>query len=131
MYPSIRSDAVAELAAIGGIGRFGELALVDGDAACQRSMVAVDTVVGYLQVMAPAVHEDATAALRTVGDGDAVNARRVAQEVAGEIVAVRCAIGQHGGAIREGSFRPLSPDIDAGSGWIAHALGKDGDARAF
>src|SRR5512135_606890 len=114
MYPSIRSDAVAELAAIGGKGRLGELALVDGDTASQRSMVAVDTVVGYLQTMAPPVHEDATATLRTVGDGDAVNARRVAQEIAGEIIAVRCAVGQHGGASRERSFRPLSPDIDAG-----------------
>ena len=40
--------------------------------------VVVDTVVGDLDVVSPAVHEDAAAALGTVGDAQAVDARRVA-----------------------------------------------------
>ena len=63
-------------------------ALADRDAAGQRSLVVVNAVVGDLQVVGPAVHEDAAAALRAVGDGHAVDARRVALEVARERVAV-------------------------------------------
>ncbi len=62
----------------------GKFTLADVDAARQRSGVVVDPVVGDLQVMPPAVDEDAAAALGAVGDAQAVNARRVALEVAGE-----------------------------------------------
>ena len=47
----------------------------------------VDAGVGDLQVVVPAVREDRAAALRAVDDADAVDARRVAQEVAGAVVA--------------------------------------------
>ncbi len=66
-------------------------ALADGDAAGQCSLVVVDAVVGDLEVVAPAVDQDAAAALGTVGDGQAVDARRVAPEVARErIVCSSC-----------------------------------------
>ncbi len=61
-----------------------EFALADVDAARERSGVVVDAVVGDLQVVAPGVDEDAAAALRAVGDAQAVDARRVALEVARE-----------------------------------------------
>ena len=69
-----------------------KLALAQVDAARERSGVAVDPVVGDLQVMAPAVDEDAAAALGAVGDTQPVDAGRVAHEVAGERV------GCHGAA---------------------------------
>ena len=58
-----------------------ELPLADGDAARERAGIAVDPVVGDLQVVVPGVHEDATTTLRAVGQREAVDARRVAQEV--------------------------------------------------
>ena len=56
----------------------------------KRAGIAVDPVVGDLQVMRPAVHEDAAAALRAVGDAQAIDARRVALEVARERVCAYC-----------------------------------------
>src|SRR6266576_531819 len=61
-------------------------ALTDVDAARKRSSVADDPVVADLQVMPPAVDEDSAATLGTVGDAQAVNARRVACVVARERV---------------------------------------------
>src|SRR5712664_1993249 len=59
-------------------------ALSDGDASGQGSLVIVDTVIRDLQVVCPAVCEDAATTLRPVRDGKAIDARRVAHEVAGE-----------------------------------------------
>ena len=61
------------------VGRF---TLADVDAARQRADVVVHAVVGDLQIMAPGVYEDAAAALRAVSNGQPVNARRIALEVA-------------------------------------------------
>ena len=58
--------------------RRSKFALADADAARERSGIVVDAVVGDLQVMRPAVHEDAAAALGAVGDAQPVDARRVA-----------------------------------------------------
>ena len=65
-----------------GSERIGELTLANADAARERARIVVDPVVGDLQVMRPAVHEDAAAALGAVGDGQTIDARRVAIEVA-------------------------------------------------
>ena len=59
------------------------LNLADGDAAGQSSRVAANAVVGDFQVVIPAMGEDAAAALAAVGEGDAVNTRRAAEEVVG------------------------------------------------
>src|SRR5256885_10934448 len=48
-----------------------------------------DPVVGDLQLVPPAVHEDATAALRAVLDGQPIDARGVAVEVARERIRAR------------------------------------------
>ena len=61
-----------------------EFTLAYVDAAGKRSSVAVDPVVGDLQVMTPAVDEDAAAALGAVGDAQAVDAGRDCTEVARE-----------------------------------------------
>jgi hypothetical protein len=50
-----------------------EFALTDPDAAGERAAIVADTVVGDFKVMAPAVNENAAAALGTVGDQQAVN----------------------------------------------------------
>ena len=57
-----------------------------GRSACRLTAfrVVVDPVVGDFQVVCPAVDEDAAAALGAVGDAQAVDARRVAVEVARE-----------------------------------------------
>ena len=85
--------------------RWREFTLADVDAARERSGVVGDAVVGDLQVMAPGVDEDAAAALRAVADAQAVNARRVAPEVARERVVGRCGVGAatacRAGAVRE------------------------------
>src|SRR6266481_4942699 len=65
------------------VGRW-EFTLTQVNAARKRAGIVVDPVVGNLQVMAPAVHKDAAAALRAVGDAQAIDARRIALEVAGE-----------------------------------------------
>src|SRR5215469_5230179 len=64
------------------------LALANGNAAGQSSLVVSDTVVGDLEVVGPSVNVDAAATLRAVGHGEAINPRRVAVEVTGERVAV-------------------------------------------
>ena len=61
----------------------GELTLAEGDSARERAGIVVDPVVGDLQVVVPAVDEDAAAALGAVPDGEAVNRRRIALKVAG------------------------------------------------
>src|ERR1017187_8529007 len=60
-----------------------EFALADADAAGERTGIIVDPVVGDLQEMRPAVDEDAAAALGTVGDTQPIDARRVANVIAG------------------------------------------------
>src|SRR5713101_9693704 len=64
-----------------------KFALADVDAARKRSSIAGNPVVGDLQVMPPAVDEDAAATLGTLGDAQAVDARRVAGVVARERIA--------------------------------------------
>src|SRR5205085_7065470 len=63
-------------------------ALADADTAGERAGVVGDPVVRDLQLMPPAVYPDAAATLRAVLDGQAVDARRVAIEVAR--VRIRC-----------------------------------------
>src|ERR1700758_3229571 len=70
-----------------------KFALTKVDAARKRSGVVVDAVVGNLQVMRPPMHEDAAAALRAVGDSQAVDARWVARVVARERVGRIAAAG--------------------------------------
>ena len=67
--------------------RVGELAIADGDAAGESAVVAMDAVVGDLGVVVPAVQEDRPATLGAVDDTDAIDARGVAEEVAGSVVA--------------------------------------------
>ena len=43
--------------------------------------------------MDPAMSKNTAAPLRTVGDGEAVDTRRVAQEIAGEVIAILGAVG--------------------------------------
>ena len=87
-----------------------KFALAYGDTARQRSLIVVDAIVGDFQVMRPRVYEDATTSLGTVGDGQAVDARRVAYEIA-RVQIVRAMgtragdVQQEGGAVQEGSFR--------------------------
>src|SRR5271165_3991133 len=76
--------------------RYGELTLAKVDAARERSGIAVNPVVGDLQVMVPAVDEDAAATLRTLSDGQPIDARRVAHEVTGVGVRNDPAIGTLG-----------------------------------
>src|SRR5205823_5573532 len=66
-----------------------EFALADVDAAGERSGVVVYAVVGDLQIVTPGVDEDTAATLRAVADSQAVNAGRIAPEVAGERVVGR------------------------------------------
>ncbi len=58
--------------------------LADRDAARQCSLVVVNAIVGDFQVVGPSVYVDAAASLGTVGNRQAVNARRVALEAARE-----------------------------------------------
>ena len=51
-----------------------KLALAHADAARERTGIVEDPVVGDLQVMRPAVHKDAAAALGAVGDAQPVDA---------------------------------------------------------
>src|SRR4029077_2357509 len=59
----------------------GEFALTDVDAARERAGIVRDPVVGDLEEMAPAVHEQATAALRSILDRQSVDAGGIAVEV--------------------------------------------------
>src|ERR1700756_1870198 len=74
-----------------------EFTLANVDAAPKRAGVVVDAVVGDLNVVSPTVHEDGAAALRAVGDGQAVDPGRIAPEVAGVVAG-----GSTRGAIRAG-----------------------------
>src|SRR5262249_49174362 len=107
-----------------------ELTLADVDAAGERADVAVNTVVGNLQVVVPAVDEDTASALRAVGDGKAVNARRVALEVARERVTTVMAVsrGEQRGLRRIGVGRP---DLARIRRVEIHALAENRDARAL
>ena len=117
--------------------RIRELAVADGDAAGQRAVVGADARVGDFQVVVPAVRADRAAALRAVDHGDAVDARRVAQEVAGAVVAsVRLrgaggAVGRAGGEVliprREAAGGAGTPEVGA-VGRNANAAGEHGDA---
>src|ERR1035437_2547373 len=62
-----------------GVGVF---ALANGNAAGQGSLVVQHPVVRDLQIVAPAVNQDAAAALRTVLNSQPVDRGRIAQEVA-------------------------------------------------
>ncbi len=94
------------------------LAVAEIDAARQRAVVAEDAGVGHLEVVVPAMQEDAATTLRAVADREAIDARRVAQEVAGAIVApgsarragraIRRAVGQVDAAIRERAGDPAA-----------------------
>src|ERR1035438_7410444 len=75
-----------------------KFALADADAAGERTGIIVDPVVGDLQEMRPAVDEDAAAALGAVGDTQPIDARRVANVIAG----VRVGIGDNPPAVIEG-----------------------------
>ena len=96
-----------------------KLALADIDATRERSRVVGDPVVGDLDVVPPAVHEDAATPLGAVGDAQAVDGRGVAPEVAAERIGrIRAARGAIGGrqqrrASREsaGGRRPDSERI--------------------
>ncbi len=110
-------------------GAVGRLHLPHGNAPCQRAGVARHAVVGNLHVVVPAVHEDPAAALRAVRERDAVDARRIAQEVARIRVAVRRAVGQRradavGRAVRIGLQAIRARHV-------AHALPEHGDGRAL
>ena len=58
-------------------------------AAREGSAIVVDPVVGDFHVMVPGMQPDTAAALRTVGEGQAIEARWVAKEVAGVCGAIR------------------------------------------
>ncbi len=110
-------------------GAVGRLHLPNGDATGERASVARHTGVGDLQVMVPAMHEDPAAALRAVGEGDAVDARRVAQEVARVVVAVVRAVRERRADAVRGAVRIGLQAV--GARHVAHALGKHGHGRAL
>src|ERR1700687_1459000 len=58
--------------------------LANVDTARKGSLIVVNAVVVDMQVMPPGVNEDGSASLGTVGDGQPIDARGVALEVAGE-----------------------------------------------
>ncbi len=123
------------------------LSLAHRDTARQRSLVVVDAVVRDLQIVSPAVHKDAAAALGAVGHCQAVDARGVALEVARERIrgvaiagvtpAVRVAridvVRIHEWVTKEQrrTHRERVCRERKGSGGETHALGEHGDARAF
>ena len=111
------------------VGRF---TLADVDAARQRADIVVHPVVGDFQVMRPGVREDTAAALGAVGDGQTIDARRVALEVARVRVGTRrkAIVGrQNHGAGRESGFRAASVIARGAEG--IHALGQDRDSSSF
>src|SRR5213078_1092813 len=97
---AVRQLKISDKAALAGSGsrvggapcevRGRKFTLPDVDPARERSGVVVDPVVGDLQVMAPAVHEDGAAALGAVGDAQAVDAGRIAPEAARERIRSGC-----------------------------------------
>src|ERR1700730_1989518 len=106
MYMNIVLEQERLLHAHGVYDRIGRLPLADIDAARECACVAVDTVIGNLQIVRPAVCEDTAAALRAVGDGDPVDSRWIAPEVAWEGLAIVVASSQRARAGWEVSFRP-------------------------
>src|SRR5215469_2222087 len=83
--------ACQRVAVVPGNQGVGSLALSDRDTASHGSGVVIDPVVRNLQSMSPTVHEDSATTLRAVGDGQTIDARWVAEEVAG--VAGEIAVG--------------------------------------
>ncbi len=63
-------------------GRVHSLHLADRDPARQRPAIPMDRDVGHFGVVVKAVEEDTATALRTIGEGYAIDARWVAKEVA-------------------------------------------------
>ena len=119
-----------------------EFTLTDVDPAGHRSGVVRDPVVGDLQIMPPAVHEDATAALRAVLDGQRIDARWIAVEVTRERIRPRIVAAETGGVARgsgqqqgarrehaRGSRR-TSENI-GGTVRNSHALRQHGDGGPF
>src|SRR5690348_5559991 len=96
-------------------------------------------VIGNLQVVTPCVDEDAAAALGAVDHAEAVNARRIAEEVAGIRVVLVVARsheailgGQRNAAGRErGLCRSAAEGVDSGSAGDVDALAEYGDGRSF
>src|ERR1700737_1981681 len=62
-------------------GPVSSLRLADGDATRESSGIGFDPVIGDFRGMVPAVEENTPTALRTVGDGQAIDARWVTEEV--------------------------------------------------
>ena len=62
--------------------------------------------------MIPRVYVDAATTLRAVHQRQAVDARRIAEEVRGEVVAIRVAVGQHARARREVALRAVALPVD-------------------
>ena len=75
------------------------------------------------------MREDAATALRAVRDRNAVDTRRVTQEVRREITAIPIVVLQRQRAIGKRCFRTGSECIRTSR--ITHALAENGDARAF
>ena len=120
--------------------RIRELALADGDAAGERAVVAPDARVGDFQIMVPGMREDRSAALRAVDHAQAVDARRIAEEVAGAVVepvrasrarrAVRGAGREIGVPGWEDAFVSRAPEIGA-AGRQPNAAAENRDAGSF
>src|ERR1700687_817447 len=104
MHMNIVLEQERLLDAHGVYDRIGRLPLADIDAARECACVAVDTVIGNLQIVRPAVCEDTAAALRAVGDGDPVDSRWIAPEAAREGLAIGIAPSQRARAGWEISF---------------------------
>ncbi len=99
--------------------------LANRDPPGERAGIAEDAVVGNLHVVVPAVQEDAATALGAVGEGNAIDARRVAEEVAGIVCAILCACRQrHADAICDAIGVGLSTDV-------LHAFPQNRNRRAF
>ncbi len=111
-----------------GDGPVGDLGLAYGEAAGEGSGIAEDPVIGDLHVVVPAVEEDAATALRAVGEAHAVDARRVAQEVARVFRAIGRAVGER----RANAVRRAVAGAGGRAGRVVlHAFGEDRDGRAF
>src|SRR5579864_7297326 len=110
------------------------------DAARERTRIVLDTVVGDLDVVTPPVYEDAATTLRAVGDGQAIDTRRVAPEVAGEAalstpeiatraipVFILIAVGEQNRSIGESGEQRRIERIR----WEERALGQDRNGGSF
>src|SRR4029077_5651786 len=125
------------------------LAAAEVDATRQRTVVAEDAVVGHLEEGVPAMQEDSATTLRAVDDREAIDARRVTQEVTRAVVttsgagragrAISRAVVQVPAAIREltggaitgdGVRVQQSPEVDAVVG-NADTAGEHRDAGTF